>query len=103
VITDDVYDFLQWQIVNTPLFNPRKAFMPRLIDIDRSMGVHKGDPEGFGNTVSNGSFSKILGPGCRTGWAAATEKFTYGLSKCGSTSMIALSFASRSFITDTYE
>lgn len=88
VITDDVYDFLQWQVVPTPMFNPNKAFMPRLVDIDRSMGLHQADPGGFGNTVSNGSFSKILGPGCRTGWAEASEKFIFGLSSCGSTSRL---------------
>lgn len=100
VITDDVYDFLQWQILNTPTFNPKKAFMPRLVDIDRTMGMYSGDSEGFGNTVSNGSFSKILGPGCRTGWAEASEKFIYGLSQCGSTSMIASSLVSRHQVTN---
>lgn len=72
VISDDVYDFLNWG-PNPP--------MPRLTDIDASLD---GGPGSFGNTVSNGSFSKLLGPGLRTGWAEGTSTFIHGLSLCGS-------------------
>lgn len=80
IITDDVYDFLQWSAdPKKPLANPDKAFVPRLVDVDRYLD---GGPIGdFGNTVSNGSFSKLIGPGVRTGWAEGTEKFAWGLSQ----------------------
>lgn len=72
IISDDVYDFLNW--------GPNPS-LPRLIDID---AVLDGGPKTpFGNTVSNGSFSKLLGPGLRTGWAEGTESFIRGLSLCG--------------------
>ena len=73
IISDDVYDFLDWS--STPP-------LPRLVDID---AVFDGGPSTpFGNTVSNGSFSKLLGPGLRTGWAEGTPAFIRGLSLCGS-------------------
>jgi DNA-binding transcriptional MocR family regulator len=74
VITDDVYDFLRW--------NSRSPPPPRLVDIDYMLDGGPISP--FGNTVSNASFSKILGPGLRTGWAEATTRFIEGLSQCGS-------------------
>jgi DNA-binding transcriptional MocR family regulator len=82
IITDDVYDLLQWSTNNTsPL---TRALIPRLVDVDRELGGHEHDAYGFGNTVSNGSFSKIVAPGCRTGWAEGSEKFVFGLSQAGS-------------------
>lgn len=73
VISDDVYDFLNW--------GPTPS-LPRLVDID---AVLDGGPSTrFGNTVSNGSFSKLLGPGLRTGWAEGTAVFIHDLSLCGS-------------------
>ncbi|UKZ82148.1 hypothetical protein TrVFT333_009932 [Trichoderma virens FT-333] len=86
VISDDVYDFLQWPIDGavSPQWPPEMR-LPRLCDIDMSLGRAENDPRGFGNTVSNGSFSKIAGPGVRTGWAEGTPAFALGLSKTGST------------------
>lgn len=84
IITDDVYDFLQFPL--SPGSTPSTlstALEPRLIDVDRTLNPIPG-PEDFGNAMSNGSFSKIAGPGVRTGWNDATPKFTYALSQCGS-------------------
>ncbi|KAL7951115.1 pyridoxal phosphate-dependent transferase [Trichoderma barbatum] len=85
VISDDVYDFLQWPLDGavSPQ-RPPEMKLPRLCDIDMSLGRAENDPRGFGHTVSNGSFSKIAGPGVRTGWAEATPAFALGLSKTGS-------------------
>ncbi|KAH8701526.1 aminotransferase [Talaromyces proteolyticus] len=81
IIADDVYDQLQW-----PRKRQHQDVLPRLVDIDHELddGPGGATADGFGNAISNGSFSKILAPGCRTGWVEGTEKFIYGLSKCGS-------------------
>ncbi|TDZ54890.1 Uncharacterized protein CTRI78_v005906 [Colletotrichum trifolii] len=83
IVSDDVYDFLQWPLSQPPppSYTPDMR-LPRLVDIDRALGVPDG---GFGNTVSNGSFSKIVAPGVRTGWAEGSPAFAYGLSQTGST------------------
>ena len=84
VITDDVYDQLQWQRDRASLQpHDTKAAMPRIVDIDRTLdgGPERDGADGFGNAVSNGSFSKIIGPGVRTGWAEGTEKLAYELSQ----------------------
>ncbi|MBE7181344.1 MAG: aminotransferase class I/II-fold pyridoxal phosphate-dependent enzyme [Terriglobus roseus] len=78
IIADDVYDFLRW----TPL-GPDETLVPRLVDVDHTLDGGIASP--FGNVVSNGSFSKILGPGLRTGWTESTDTFAVGLSECGST------------------
>jgi DNA-binding transcriptional MocR family regulator len=83
IITDDVYDFLQWPTSPSPSTSSNAALLPRLVDVDRTMEPVP-SADSFGNAMSNGSFSKIVGPGVRTGWADATPKFTYGLSQCGS-------------------
>lgn len=46
--------------------NPKKAVVPRIVDIDSSLdgGSGRAASDGFGNAISNGSFSKIVGPGC---------------------------------------
>lgn len=79
IITDDVYDFLQWPShPATPDIND-KASIPRIVDVD---GYLDGGPiDEFGNSMSNGSFSKLIGPGMRVGWAEATARLAYGLSQ----------------------
>lgn len=85
IITDDVYDFLQWTNSPDSSSGPlSKAVLPRLVDVDRTLEPTPSSPESFGNAVSNGSFSKIAGPGVRTGWAESTPRFAYGLSQTGS-------------------
>ncbi|KUM61892.1 hypothetical protein ACN42_g5206 [Penicillium freii] len=77
IVADDVYDFLSWGATHPA--NTASHLQPRLVDIDR---VVDGGPEDrFGNVVSNGSFSKLIGPGCRVGWAEGTKDFIYGLTQ----------------------
>ncbi|PYI18047.1 aminotransferase [Aspergillus violaceofuscus CBS 115571] len=90
VVCDDVYDFL-------PVTPAEQSPIPRLVDVDRTLDGGVGDDE-FGNVVSNGSFSKILGPGCRVGWAEATPKFVDALAQCGSN----ISGGAPSHLTSTY-
>ncbi|CAL3964061.1 unnamed protein product [Diplocarpon coronariae] len=84
VVTDDVYDFLQFSTDSaSESASLTHAILPRIVDIDRTLEPipHQ---DSFGNAMSNGSFSKIAGPGVRTGWAEASPTFAYGLSQCGS-------------------
>ncbi|RAK79182.1 aminotransferase-like domain-containing protein [Aspergillus fijiensis CBS 313.89] len=90
VVCDDVYDFLSV----TP---GGQSPAPRLVDIDRTLDGGVGH-DGLGNVVSNGSFSKILGPGCRVGWAEATPRFVAVLAQCGSN----VSGGAPSHLTSTY-
>jgi DNA-binding transcriptional MocR family regulator len=85
VVSDDVYDLLQWPLGNEPPIaeRPPEMRLPRLCDIDGSMDGQSS--HGFGNAVSNGSFSKLAGPGVRTGWAEGTTKFANGLAHTAST------------------
>ncbi|KAJ6109079.1 hypothetical protein N7486_001313 [Penicillium sp. IBT 16267x] len=83
VVTDDVYDLLQWSSnVGGELTSPDRAFVPRLVDVDRYLDG--GPVDEWGHAISNGSFSKLIGPGARTGWAEASEKVAYGISQVGS-------------------
>lgn len=75
VVADDVYDFLSWGATHPTNPVPRQ----RLVDIDRV--IDGGPADRFGNVMSNGSFSKLIGPGCRVGWAEGTKDFIYGLSQ----------------------
>lgn len=83
VITDDVYDMLQWPAsVSADKSVVGKAVLPRVVDVDRYLDG--GPTSEWGHAMSNGSFSKIVAPGCRTGWAEATPKLAWALGQCGS-------------------
>ena len=84
VITDDVYDFLQWPSSAAADGAPLEtAVLPRIVDIDRELdgGAGREGADDFGNAASNGSFSKICGPGLRTGWMEGTPKLVNAVSQ----------------------
>ncbi|KAI5809384.1 pyridoxal phosphate-dependent transferase [Pyronema omphalodes] len=98
LITDDVYDFLGNQT------SPQPALLPRLVSLDAAT-ISPGDTTG--NTISNCSFSKLLGPGLRCGWIeTATPVLATQLGNAGAphsggcpsqfTSMIIYSFLVKS-------
>ncbi|OHE93435.1 aminotransferase [Colletotrichum orchidophilum] len=82
VVSDDVYDFLSWPEDSSAPDDAVGAVPPRLVDIDRNMPGYGT----WGNTLSNGSFSKVIGPGIRVGWADGTPAFAKELAEVGSSS-----------------
>ncbi|KAE8398055.1 pyridoxal phosphate-dependent transferase [Aspergillus pseudonomiae] len=80
IVSDDVYDFLNWEPADVT--GGESTPLPRIIDVDTSLDG--GPLDLFGNCVSNGSFSKIVAPGCRVGWAEGTPEFIRDLSAAGS-------------------
>ncbi|KAF2756894.1 PLP-dependent transferase [Pseudovirgaria hyperparasitica] len=108
VVTDDVYDVLQWpNDVEASAQRPLPtAVLPRIVDVDRYLagGAEREGADGFGNAASNGSFSKIAGPGLRTGWVEGTAKFSFGVSQAGtSRSGGAPSQLTSTFVSDMLE
>ncbi|KAI1849650.1 hypothetical protein JX266_004599 [Neoarthrinium moseri] len=82
IVSDDVYDFLQWPEDSSAPHDSVSQVPPRLVDIDRAMpGYTK-----WGNTLSNGSFSKVIGPGVRVGWADCSPAMVLELAEVGSSS-----------------
>lgn len=80
IVTDDVYDFLQWSATpDKESTLSDRACVPRIVDVDRYLDG--GPTDEWGHALSNGSFSKLIGPGARTGWAEASDKVAYGLSQ----------------------
>jgi len=102
IISDDVYDHLLWPADGEmkPTDRLDRACMPRIVDIDATLdgGPSREGADGFGNAMSNGSFSKLIGPGLRVGWAQASPKLAYGLSQTGTTK----SGGAPSQLTSTY-
>lgn len=85
IISDDIYDMLQWPSSRTSTSLSRNRLLPRFVDIDRSLPPLASDPHHFGYALSNGSFSKIIAPGVRTGWVDASPALAVALGACGST------------------
>ncbi|KFH44533.1 hypothetical protein ACRE_046800 [Hapsidospora chrysogenum ATCC 11550] len=83
VVTDDVYDVLRWPEGEDGDASKMPPIPPRIVDVDRVLDG--GVKDEWGNAVSNGSFSKIIAPGVRTGWSEATPSFALAMSTLGAT------------------
>jgi DNA-binding transcriptional MocR family regulator len=90
IVCDDVYDFIWWDATTVDSKAPQgdlpfRAVLPRLVDVDRTLEPRPA-PTSFGNVLSNGSFSKISGPGVRTGWVqSSTALLAQSVSQAGVT------------------
>lgn len=78
LISDDVYDFLRWPADEGKSTAMKLAPIPsRIVDLDHATS----SSGSWGNSISNGSFSKIVAPGVRVGWAEASPKMILRLSQ----------------------
>jgi DNA-binding transcriptional MocR family regulator len=75
IITDDVYDLLDYNQPLERLPNP----LPRLTHLDRQTAQDE-----YGHTISNSTFSKLIAPGLRFGYQeSVADKLVYQLSQGG--------------------
>ncbi|KAH8172807.1 aminotransferase class I and II domain-containing protein [Sarocladium implicatum] len=81
IISDDVYDALAWpsEDIDHVSTSSSLTLPPRLVDVDRLLPGY----QPWGNTVSNGSFSKIVAPGIRVGWLDGSVEMAQDLCKLG--------------------
>lgn len=73
LITDEVYDFLDYSESQENVKRPDRP-IPRLVDLDLRSILSPESSIEVGNTISNMSFSKYLGPGLRIGILQASSK-----------------------------
>lgn len=75
ILCDDVYDLLDFrkQTAETGAASNSNAVLPpRIVTLDRWT---LGENETVGNTISNLTFSKLLGPGLRVGWQESVSPY----------------------------
>ncbi|CDO94141.1 unnamed protein product [Kluyveromyces dobzhanskii CBS 2104] len=78
IISDDVYDLLKYDDSPDELPQP----LPRMTHVDRMS--YSGGASGYGNTVSNATFSKLIAPGLRFGYQeSVNDNLAYQLSQGG--------------------
>ncbi|ODV97333.1 hypothetical protein PACTADRAFT_49065 [Pachysolen tannophilus NRRL Y-2460] len=81
IISDDVYELLDYTVPYDIKPSPTQRFTM----LDRQTLSKENKLQNYGNTLSNGTFSKLICPGLRTGWQeTATDKLSFQLSQGGS-------------------